>query len=390
VLDTNIYLAPGEYTILVGSDHGRWYCDYETFYEWYADVTFAQPNTFSTLAPESACLVGYSDPFVGHPINAKSGNLTHQETDMVVNALGLPLVFERSYNGLDFSIGPQGPGWTHSYDMHLELNLDDNISVTFDDVVFVAPHGFRLNFSYHPGTGTFTAEPGIRATLVRNPDNTFTLTRGDQLAYHFDAGGRLVSLADRQGRITTLSYTGDLLTAITAPDGRALTLTYEYDPVHDKTLLVSVTDPAGHSVTYTYIFLDWDRYDPTKDMPILHTVTHLSDRVVTYDYSFDRFLETTSDGQGIVATNEYGELGRTTSQALPLDGGVTLVYSYTHTLVEDARGFTTTYTYTAGLLTSVEDPLQNTTTLTYDEDYNIASVTDPLDHATGFAWDGAT
>ena len=191
-----------------------------------------------TLAPEDSCLANNPQGFAGHPVNTRTGNFTHQEVDVTIPTRGLPLTFERSYNSLDTYAGPLGHGWTHNYNMHLE--------VVSDTVTLMAPRGSRLTFNDN-GDDTFIPWPGLRATLVRNPDDTYTLTRGDQIVYTFDATGRLASLADSNGNTTTLTYTGDNLTTITGPAGRSLALAYD-----GQGRITQLTDPLGRVVSYAY------------------------------------------------------------------------------------------------------------------------------------------
>lgn len=96
--------------------------------------------TNRNYACEAACLANCNfQGWAGHLINTYGGNLTHQQVDLSIPVHGLPLTFERSYNALDLDVGPLGQGWTHNYNMH--LNVDGSA------VILVAPHGSRLRFT---------------------------------------------------------------------------------------------------------------------------------------------------------------------------------------------------------------------------------------------------
>ena len=191
-----------------------------------------------TYAPEETCLANNPQAFAADPVNTRSGNFTHQEVDVSIPTRGLPLTFERSYNSLDTYAGVLGRGWTHNYNLRLVVDGDA--------VTLMAPRGSRLDFTDN-GDSTFTAGPGVRAALVRNPDDSYTLTRGDQIVYTFDAAGRLTALTDSNGNTTTLTYTGDDLTTVTAPGGRSLSLAYD-----GQGRITQFTDPLNRTVSYAY------------------------------------------------------------------------------------------------------------------------------------------
>ncbi len=86
----------------------------------------------------------------------------------------------------------------------------------------------------------YVGRTGIFGRLTRNGDGTFDLTQKDQTRYRFFAAGQLAWVEDRNGNRTTLAYDGGgKLTTVTAPDGRALTLSYSGGR------LTQVTDPGG-------------------------------------------------------------------------------------------------------------------------------------------------
>ncbi|MBC7250155.1 MAG: PKD domain-containing protein [Anaerolineae bacterium] len=315
-----------------------------------------------TLAPEDSCLANNPQGSAGHPVNTRTGNFTHQEVDVSIPTRGLSLTFQRSYNSLDTYAGPLGPGWTHNYNMHLE--------VVSDTITLMAPLGSRLTFNDN-GDNTFTPWPGIRATLVRNPDDTYTLTRGDQIVYTFDAAGRLMSLSDSKGNTTTLTYTGDNLTAITAPDGRALTLAYD-----GQGRITLLTDPLNRTVSYAY-----------DDAGNLASVTDALGHITTYAYDDSHRLTVITDANGHTYTNTYDDQGRVVSQTDGLGQTTTFTYEGGQTVITDPAGHVVTHTYdTIGELASVPDALGNTETYTYDENYNRTSVTDENGHTTQYEW----
>ncbi|MEW6573639.1 MAG: hypothetical protein AB1374_08415 [Bacillota bacterium] len=89
----------------------------------------------------------------------------------------------------------------------------------------------RVNsFVYNAVTATYySTDIATRYdTLVKNPDDSYTLKRKDQSVYEFNAAGRLVELKNKYGQPLTLSYdaAGRLLTITEPISGRYLTISY--------------------------------------------------------------------------------------------------------------------------------------------------------------------
>ena len=245
-----------------------------------------------TFAKEHACAANNGDADAVDPVSTRTGNFTRQEVDVAIPTRGLPLGFERSYNALDSYDGPLGHNWTHNYDTRI---VDAGATVTW-----IAPRGSHLPYARN-GDGTYTAGSGVRATLVKHPNGSYTVTRGDQMAYHFDAAGRLTSLDDGRGTMTSLTYTGDNLTSIAAPDGRALSLTYD-----GQGRIIQLTDPLGRTVIYQYTGGN------------LTAMTDRRGHTWTYTYDSSGRMTAFSDPQGSAVTNVYDSAGRVKSpNAIP-------------------------------------------------------------------------
>lgn len=370
--EQDLYLPAGKYTLFIyAGNSGSFHCDGRTpWYELRLDVSGSQPSPDRTLSGEDACNCNNPDGYTADPVNTRTGNFTHQEVDITIPTRGLPLTFERSYNSRDLASGPLGRGWTHNYSMRL---ITATVGVS-QIATLVAPHGARLRFTQN-GNGSFSAGPGVRASLIRQADGHYTVTRGDQAIYTFDAAGRLVSLADKNGNTTTLSYTANRLTAITAPDGRALQLAYD-----GQGRLSQLTDPISRTVSYTYTTAGRSA-----------TVIDRGGGQTTYGYNPDGYLATLTDPTHHTVTNTYDIRGRVLTQTNTLGQATTFAYGSTQTLVTNPRGYTMTHAYSqaSGLLTSITDALGNTTQYTFDQDYNPVASTDPLGRVTQAAWNGS-
>ncbi len=314
-----------------------------------------------TFAKENACAANNGDAAAADPVSTRTGNFTRQEVDVNLPTRGLPLTFERSYNALDSYNGPLGHNWTHNYDTRI---VDAGATVTW-----IAPRGSHLPYARN-GDGSYTAGSGVRATLVKHPNGSYTVTQGGQAAYHFAAAGRLTALDDGRGNVTTLTYTGGQLTSIAAPDGRALSLTFD-----GLGRITQLTDPLGRTVSYQY------------SSGNLSAVTDRRGHTWTYTYDSKGRMTAFSDPQGGVVTNVYDSLGRVVVQRNPLNHAITFAYAAGQTVVTGPDNHATTYVYdTTGLLTSATDALGHTTSYTYDGNFNVTAVTDPLGRTTQFTW----
>src|SRR5512144_349150 len=143
-------------------------------------------------AKEDQCLSSNTQGYSEDPVSTLSGNFTHNVTDVSIPTWGDPLMLERTYNALDVSNGPFGPGWTHNYNSYLTyrsfLPISGGIPVTspIHTMEMKAPRGSLLQFKLNPDE-TFTAWPGVKGTLMRTL-GTYTVTLPDQskLVYNAD------------------------------------------------------------------------------------------------------------------------------------------------------------------------------------------------------------
>ena len=117
------------------------------------------------------------------PVNLAIGNLTYSWTDVAIAGPGHAPRFTRSYNSLDTAAGPLGPGWTFGYNAHL---LFDTSNPTIPKVTVATESGKRDTY-FQNANGSYAPPPGAFATLAKNADGTYTLTRKGQTRLAFDA-----------------------------------------------------------------------------------------------------------------------------------------------------------------------------------------------------------
>ena len=92
-----------------------------------------------------------------------------------------------------------------SYGAGWRLNLAQTLSQDVDG--HAALWKFVGQYFYeNDGSNNFTAQGGIRNTLIKNADGTWKETQLNRREFHFDTGGKLGKVVDRAGNVCTLSY----------------------------------------------------------------------------------------------------------------------------------------------------------------------------------------
>jgi RHS repeat-associated protein len=335
---------------------------------------------FSKLDPTSDPTYPSSD--TRDPVDIASGNLSHQNTDVAVPGRGVSLSFTRYYNSGSLASRSLGLGWTHSYDSYLTFSGSD--------VTVFYPQGHAVKFTF--SGGVYTPRAGIYDSLVKNGDNTYTLTNVGAVKFNFSPTGQLTSIVDRNNNTTTVAYDANgRLSAVTDPGGRSLTFTTDSSTGR----ISQITDPLSRHVGFTY--------DANGD---LTQVTDVKSGTTTYAYSAHRMTSLTDSNNHVAAQNVYDTASRVAEQTDAL-GGKTCIYystapSYTstgcpgvtpapgasQTIVVDQRTKKTTYTYDSSYRTTqVTDHDGNSTSFTYDANHNRTCVTDPMSHKTGYTYD---
>jgi YD repeat-containing protein len=298
------------------------------------------------------------------PVNTATGNYWTSATDLALPGIGVPFTFTRTYNSLDTTAGPLGPGWTHAYNVSLSFPAPGRVIARAGD-------GQQLEFTQKQD-GSYAAAAGGRSTLTA-VGSEYELLLRDQTRHRFDAQGRLTSLRDRNGQGLTFAYAGGRLTTITDSVGRQIALTYNGDA-----LLSEVALPDGRKAQYGY----------TGGR--LTSVIDARGGTTTYRYDAAGRLDKLTDQKGrTVAENTYGADGRVLEQ---LNGrghrgsfawdSENQVSTYT-----DARGKLWKDFYSNNVLIKRVDPLGNATRYEYDLDLNLVKVTDARGNATTMTYD---
>jgi RHS repeat-associated protein len=313
----------------------------------------------------------------GDPVECATGNFAETQTDFAIGGRGVGLALARSYSAQAAATatapGAFGYGWTNSFGDSLtseesgkkeKLTQADGGAVTFTQSgsAWVPPAWSQYSLSGSPASG-------------------YTLTLPDQTKYAFSGAGRLLSVTDRNGNATTLSYDeAGRLKAISDPAGRQITLAY-----NGEGLVESATDPMGHVVKYAY------------EGKNLVKVTEPGETEPRWQFKYDAShrITTMTNGRGGKTTNEYDSSSRVVSQVDPAERKTTFEYAPFHTKVTNkATGAVTDEWFTSNnqpfsVTNGYGTAAATTRTFTYDEAGHMLAATDGAGHTTTYGYDAA-
>jgi RHS repeat-associated protein len=337
---------------------------------------------------------------------------------------------------------PSLPGsWTIALKDGTLLSFPDSINQTnplCQAVVGIKDrYGNVTRIDRVPGTcmlSKITSPNGRYITVTGDSSNRITQiadNSGRTVSYTYDATGRLATVTDAGGGVTSYTY-DDQNRMLTIKDPRNIVyLTNQYDSngrvsqqaqADSGTYLFSWTPTANTNQVHFYqspsqggggstLTLNgcwgggYNRYSPNcleGYMPLVAQVNVTDPRgyvrqvvfgstgyatsdtsalgqpeqqTTTYTYYSDNLLQSVTDALGRVTSFDYDTLGNAT-RITRLSG--------------TSNAVTTTFSFGGpfGQLSSVTDPLQHTSSFSYDPGGNLTTATDPLNHSTTFGYNG--
>ena len=342
-------------------------------------------NDRTVNAGGDSCASGAGPTTVGEPVNVTTGNTYLNQTDYVLPGKiygGDGLEITRHYNSHWQRTGLFGYGWSSI--------LDESINSYGTSLVRLnLPDGRAVYLGRTAGSGPYVPKGPLDfyGQVVKNADNTYTLTFKDRRIHQFNANGKLTSFADRNGNTNTLTLNASgKPTLITDASGRTVTLTYD-----SYGLINSMTDTLGTIATYTHIF--YGR---------LSAVTYPDGSKYTFTDQFQGsavYLTSVKDAlNNVLESHTYDTQGRALTSSVAGNGTelYTLTYvSPTETHVTDALSRVTKYffdnTKVRNVVTRVEGNCgcgnSQISQWTYDNNLNVISKTDALNRTTTFTYD---
>ena len=403
-----------------------------TLINWRFTVTLSNGGGEAACAPLSAGVtlghncaakaVSKAQVEMADPVNTATGNFHQPFDDFAVPGRGPGLALSHSYNSLRAGAdGPLGFGWTHSYAMKLVPNLP------VGGATLVQEGGAEVPF-YSNGAGGYEAPVYAVATLVKNPDGSYTVRRCNSTIFGFSPTGELTSITDLNGYSTTLAYasgklatvtdsagrkltfgwTGARITSVADPSSPARTVTFGYDGAGN---LTDYTDAGGARWRFTYDAghrletMRRPRHAEVASPPVTRNVYDSTNRVVsqtdelnrttTFDYTTIPGSTKVSDPKGNVTVLAYTDLlptaltrGWGTAQAATWRFETNRMGSVTKVTDPNDHVVVNTYDNHGNLLSST-DALNRRVTATYNQFDLPLTVTDPDQVTTTYTYDGA-
>lgn len=207
-------------------------------------------------------------------------------------------------------------------------------------------------------------------TRTTYPDSTY-------VQFFYDPAGRMTKKTDQASKDTLYSYDdAGRLSVMTDP--LLKTTTYFYD---DSGRLTRVTDPLGHNTDYAY-----------DELGRKTQITDGAGRSISTAFNSMGLVTQQSDGVTSV-TYAYDNVGNKTSETVSGKAPVTYLYDDTNNLTrtEQDDGTTTIITSRtydgAGLVLTSTDAAGKVSNYYYDSSNRLTSVTDPLSNSTAYEYD---
>ena len=354
-------------------------------FDWHGPMAPA-PNG-NNPCPSPPCSKG------GDPVDLSSGLLVVGKTDIAFGGARGQVAIQRTYRTLSGSPGPFGVGTNHNYGYLLDTSNFIRGTGTF--LTLVTPDGNQFQFAQQGQAFINSTIPTFAGAVITNPSSgtyNLRLKNGTALRFQISNQGALLAflnaITDANGNTTTL-VRGNAsqpiqITQVTDAVGRSLNLSYD-----NFNRILSITDPIGRTVQYTY-----------NSQGTLSTVTDLAGGVTRYAYDSNNRITAITDARGITyLQNSYDANGRVIQQTAA-DGGITK-FDYTLlnplvptspvlvTVVTDPLGNRTQYHFNPqGFPIDITDALGEKAIFTLDPGTNkVLSTTDPLNRTTTYTYD---
>ncbi len=326
--------------------------------------TYHVPNHNPNCTPNECEVCNHvKNVLVADPIDASTGS--HILKNHLLNLFGgQKLTVTAHYNSSKLCAGVLGIGWYH--------NFEKFITVFGNDIfAYENPSEFSKYTKNENNTDYLNCTNGKEGYRISNTENGYCMDCNGDRYEHYNLNGQLVKVVDHQGFEITLTH-GDSCTTITDTiTGKSIYL--EKDSSGKVT---RVYDSTGRETILTY------------ENNYLVNIKDVSNCMLTYTYDENGRVATGTDRDDVCYfSNVYDELGRVVCQK---DGHNSTEVISTLTYGEDGAHVSTnrlgkqsTRTFNdLGLLTCYVDENENATTYTYDDAFNVSSVTDGLGHCT--------
>jgi len=184
-------------------------------------------------------------------VDVGTGNLRLQTASLQLPGVNSGVAISQAYNSFSSQNGSTGTLAAHRWTLGVQ-GVGSLAAGADGAVVYVAADGGVWTFTAGTG-GTFAAPAGLRADLAALGSQYRLTFRDSRNVVTFDADGRPVSIADRNGNTTALTYGPSGLSTVVSTAGptQARTATFAYNAT---TYTLTVSQASGYSsrsVVYT-------------------------------------------------------------------------------------------------------------------------------------------
>lgn len=362
----------------------------------FEDINIISSSLTSNRSSQYFSASGDSASLHADPVDTATGAFTSTMTPLALKGvldIAIPLNY---YSALTTEIGAFGRGWETDYNARLhgggdlyKIQWSQN---RFNDYI-------RVEGTNNEYVGVDDATKNDRLVITDSyyPNGILYKKDGSQWSFSW---GQLYEVTDRTGSITSIlkdnySRISELKDKAT---GKSLYFSYPYYSNNVE----SIQDSLGRKVTFTY----------TNNL--ISGVTDPEGNITTYEYNTDGKLVSSTDHEGkLLFFNTYDDKGRVIQQE---NNGITtfnytideetgyqitevtdrngntkkLVHNTELKLIKaiDENGDVTEKSYDSeGNVTQVKDENGNITSFTYDQRGNILTSTDALGTVTSYTYD---
>ena len=353
------------------------------------------------LLPEGGRLRNSLCAVTGHPVDVASGRVFTSQTDFKLPGR-IPIEFIRAYDtsAVDYQ-GPLGPGWIHSYDIHLWEDDAQGLVILRNEEARVV--GFE---PVEVGEKSFN--PLEKLWLERHGEKVYAVRDNEGLRYKFSSVSQ-PGPAIAESRVGDAEINALRLTEIEDRNGNRITLNYE------QGRLSYIDDSAGRRLNYVYITLNNGAERLAGINRELDAKSSRNSRIVNYSYDADgRLINATDRGfvpwrysydrdlliretnrNGLSFHFEYEGEGadarcvRTWGDRGIYERRLTYDIEARMTLVENSLGYKTVYRFNKfDQPVTIIDALGGAKHYGYGLNGELLSETDEIGRATRYSYDG--
>ncbi len=210
--------------------------------------------------------MGRSGTLYANPYN---GSVTYAHSNLSMTGNLLPISISHIHNNNTDSIYST---------VYSGMNVGKKYHLNIQEILIKES---STKYKHYDGDGTlhYYISNGGKITHEYDPTQTLTISGSEYIISdaqdnkkYFNSAGQLYKLVDKNGNTQTVTFNGNLITAVTDPVGRTATLAY-----NSYGQLISITDPAGRITTYTY--------SSTSTSANLTKITYPDGKTTSFTYS---------------------------------------------------------------------------------------------------------